>query len=64
MYAVMRQFLLYGSQPHGRGGDMFWLLMGLFAVMGWGADAIAQRNLAKLRSRAEHGVIDGNGDNR
>lgn len=46
------------------GGDMFWQLMGLFAVMGWDADAIAQRNLAKLRSRAERGKIDGNGDNR
>lgn len=63
MYAVMRQLLLYGSQPYGRGGDMFWQLMGLFAVMGWDADTIAQRNLAKLRSRAERGVIDGNGDN-
>ena len=46
------------------GGDMFWQLMGLFTVMGWDADAIAQRNLAKLRSRAERGVIVGNGDNR
>ena len=43
---------------------MFWQLMGLFTVMGWDADAIAQRNLAKLRSRAERGVIVGNGDNR
>ena len=46
------------------GGDMLWQLMGLLAVMGWDADAIAQRNLAKLRSRAERGVIVGNGDNR
>lgn len=46
------------------GGDMLWQLMGLFTVMGWDADAIAQRNLIKLRSRAERGVIVGNGDNR
>lgn len=46
------------------GGDMLWQLMGLFTVMGWDADVIAQRNLAKLRSRAERGVIVGNGDNR
>ena len=45
-------------------GDIFWQLMGLFTVMGWDADAIAQRNLAKRRSRAERGVSDGNGDNR
>ena len=46
------------------GGDMLWQLMGLYKVMGWDAEAIAQRNLAKLRSRAERGKIDGNGDNR
>lgn len=46
------------------GGDMLWQLMGLFKVMRWDAEKIAQRNLAKLRSRAERGVIDGNGDNR
>lgn len=46
------------------GGDIFWQLMGLFAVMGWDADAIAQRNLAKLRDRAMRNVIIGDGDNR
>ena len=46
------------------GGDMLWQLMGLLTVMGWDADAIALRNLAKLRSRAERNVIIGEGDNR
>lgn len=45
-------------------GDILWQLSGLCEVMGWSLDDIAQRNLAKLRSRAERGVIDGNGDNR
>lgn len=46
------------------GGDMFWQLMGLYAVMGWDAEEIAQRNLAKLRDRAMRNVIIGEGDNR
>lgn len=46
------------------GGDILWQLMGLLTVMGWDAEEIAQRNLAKLRSRAERNVIIGNGDNR
>lgn len=46
------------------GGDMFWQLMGLYTVMGWDAEEIAQRNLAKLRDRAMRNVIIGEGDNR
>ena len=45
-------------------GDILWQLSGLCEVMGWSLDDIAQRNLSKLRSRAERGVIDGNGDER
>lgn len=45
-------------------GDIFWQLAGMCQVMGYSLEEIAQRNLAKLRSRAERGVIDGNGDNR
>ena len=45
-------------------GDILWQLSGMCEVMGWSLDDIAQRNLAKLRSRAERGVIDGNGDER
>ena len=46
------------------GGDIFWQLAGMCQVMGYSLEEIAQRNLAKLRSRAERGVIVGNGDNR
>lgn len=45
-------------------GDIFWQLAGMCQVMGYSLEEIAQRNLAKLRSRAERGVIVGNGDNR
>lgn len=44
------------------GGDIFWQLMGLYKVMGWDAEMIANRNLAKLRDRANRNVIDGDGD--
>ena len=46
------------------GGDIFWQLMGLYKVMGWDAEMIANRNLAKLRDRANRNVIDGDGDYR
>lgn len=46
------------------GGDILWQLMGLFTIMGWSAEEIAQENLDKLASRQARGVIDGNGDNR
>ncbi len=45
-------------------GDILWQLAGLCAVMGWSLEDIAQQNLAKLASRKERNVIDGNGDNR
>ena len=45
-------------------GDCLWQLSGLCSAMGWTLEEIAQENLEKLASRAQRGVIDGNGDNR
>lgn len=45
-------------------GDILWQLAGLCKVMGWPFEEIGQKNLKKLASRKERGVIDGNGDNR
>lgn len=45
-------------------GDVLWQLSGLCAVMGWSLEEVAWQNLLKLASRAQRGVIDGNGDNR
>lgn len=44
------------------GGDILWQLMGLYTIMGWNAEEIAQENLAKLAARKAAGTIDGNGD--
>lgn len=44
------------------GGDILWQLMGLYTIMGWNAEEIAQENLDKLKARKEAGTIDGNGD--
>lgn len=45
-------------------GDILWQLSGLCRVMGWELEDVAKANLAKLASRMQRGVIDGNGDNR
>ena len=45
-------------------GDILWQLAGLCYVMGWKLDDVAQKNLDKLASRKQRGVIDGDGDNR
>ena len=45
-------------------GDILWQLSGLCKVMGWTLEDVAKANLAKLASRMQRGVIDGNGDNR
>jgi NTP pyrophosphatase (non-canonical NTP hydrolase) len=45
-------------------GDILWQLSGLCEVMGWRLEDVAKANLAKLASRMQRGVIDGNGDNR
>lgn len=45
-------------------GDVLWMVSGLADSRGWELEYIAERNLNKLASRKERGVIDGNGDNR
>lgn len=44
-------------------GDVLWALSGFCYQMGWNLEEVAQQNLAKLASRKERGVIDGEGDN-
>lgn len=45
-------------------GDIMWQIAGLCEMMGWDLEDVCQANLAKLASRKERGVIDGEGDNR
>ena len=45
-------------------GDVFWYLARLADEIGYPLEVIAENNLAKLRSRAERGVLSGSGDNR
>jgi NTP pyrophosphatase (non-canonical NTP hydrolase) len=45
-------------------GDVLWYAAALAMELGISLDDIAELNLAKLRSRAQRGVIGGSGDNR
>lgn len=45
-------------------GDVLWQLSGLCETLGFSLEDVAKTNLAKLASRKDRGVIDGNGDNR
>lgn len=45
-------------------GDVLWYLARLADEIGYPLEDIAQKNVDKLRSRQERGVISGNGDNR
>ena len=45
-------------------GDVLWFVSGLSKLLGYSLQEIAEMNLAKLASRQQRGVIDGNGDNR
>lgn len=45
-------------------GDIMWQIAGLCYTMGWELEDVCQANLAKLASRKERGVIEGEGDNR
>lgn len=45
-------------------GDVLWYVAQLATEMGTDLDTIAQRNIDKLSSRKERGVIAGSGDNR
>lgn len=45
-------------------GDCQWFIAGLAHALGQELEDVCQANLAKLASRKERGVIDGNGDSR
>lgn len=45
-------------------GDVMWYLAEVATVLGLDLDDVGRRNLEKLRSRAERGVIQGSGDRR
>lgn len=45
-------------------GDVLWYLPEAATVLGLDLDAVGERNIAKLRSRARRGVIQGSGDDR
>lgn len=45
-------------------GDVLWYVAAFARDIGWSLEDIADRNLSKLASRAERGVLGGSGDNR
>jgi NTP pyrophosphatase (non-canonical NTP hydrolase) len=45
-------------------GDVLWYIAALANDIGYSLSEIAEINLSKLASRAERGVLKGNGDNR
>lgn len=45
-------------------GDIFWQLSAVIGDLGYSLEEVAEANLAKLRDRAERGVIGGSGDER
>lgn len=45
-------------------GDVLWYLAQLSTEIGFSLEEIAQKNIDKLMSRKERGVISGSGDNR
>lgn len=45
-------------------GDVLWYIAALARDIGWNLEDIADRNLSKLASRQQRGVLGGSGDNR
>jgi NTP pyrophosphatase (non-canonical NTP hydrolase) len=58
------EWVIRSEEYMAEAGDILWQLSGLCKVMGWELEDVAKANLAKLASRMQRGVIDGNGDNR
>jgi NTP pyrophosphatase (non-canonical NTP hydrolase) len=58
------EWVIRSEEYMAEAGDILWQLSGLCKVMGWTLEDVARGNLAKLASRMQRGVIDGNGDNR
>ncbi len=45
-------------------GDVLWYIANLGVELGLEMDSIASKNIAKLKSRQDRGVLHGSGDNR
>jgi NTP pyrophosphatase (non-canonical NTP hydrolase) len=45
-------------------GDCYWYLSRLCDELNWNPEDVLQRNIAKLESRKERGVLGGSGDKR
>lgn len=45
-------------------GDVLWYIANLGAELGLEMDQIAQKNITKLKSRQDRGMLHGSGDNR
>lgn len=58
------EWVIRSEEYMAEAGDILWQLSGLCKVMGWSLEDVAKANLAKLASRMQRGVIDGEGDNR
>ena len=58
------EWVIRSEEYMAEAGDILWQLSGLCKVMGWTLEDVARGNLAKLASRMQRGVIDGEGDNR
>lgn len=63
-YDLGENYETFEQELRKEAGDVLWQLAGFCSVMGWPLNDVGQENLDKLSSRAERGVIDGEGDNR
>lgn len=54
----------YIEELKNEAGDIMWQIAGLCEMMNWDLEDVCQANIAKLASRKERGVIEGEGRNR